>query len=282
MKMTKIAWVTDSSAYIPNDMKGKEDIYVVPLVLVLDGNVYKDGIDLTHDQLYAKLKAVTTPPSTSQPSIDDFITIYSKLKEQYDAVIGVFISDALSGTISTSIQAADIAGIDLKVVDSKLLSYPLTGLIERGIELNEAGKSVDEIVEQLQETANTVEAYVLVGSLQQLQRSGRLNGIQYLLGSLLNIKPIITVEEGKLVIFEKKRSDIKAVNRIFERFEQAMDQSLIKEVYVLHANAEKKAKEWKERLVSKYSDLKVLVGPLSTAVTLHAGEGTIALGWFNE
>ncbi|RXJ00654.1 DegV family protein [Anaerobacillus alkaliphilus] len=279
--MKKIAWVTDSSAYIPDHMLGNEDIYVVPLVLILDGEEYRDGIDLTEEELYSKLKAFTTPPKTSQPAIGDFVTLYNELKERYDAVIGVHISRALSGTISASEQAAEVADLDMKIIDSKILSYPLTGLIERGMALNSEGREIDEIAKELQEIADSGETYVLVGSLEQLQRSGRLNGLQYLLGSLLNIRPIIKIEDGKLGIFEKKRSDVKAANRIFELLDQAM--TLPKnEVYILHANAIEKANDWKEIISEKYPNLNIVIGPLSSAVTLHAGEGTIALSWFNK
>lgn len=280
--MKKIAWVTDSSAFIPNDMIGRDDIYTVPIVLILDGKEYRDGIDIFEEELYPKLKTFTTPPKTSQPGIGDFVSLYKELKGKYDAVIGVHISGALSGTISSSLQAAEVVGLDLKIIDSKLLSYPLTGLIEKGMSLNKAGRDIDEIVNLLQAIANSVEAYVLVGNLEQLQRSGRLNGIQYLLGNLLNIRPIITFKDGSLVIFEKKRSDITATNRIFEQLDQAMTQSLIQEIYVLHANALSKASQWMKRIQEKYPEANVKIGPLSTAVTLHAGEGTIGLGWFNK
>lgn len=280
--MKRIAWVTDSSAYIPNDMFGREDIYIVPIVLILNGKEYRDGVDISEEELYPKLKTFTTPPKTSQPGIGDFVTLFEDLKERYDAVIAVHISRALSGTISACEQAAQVANLKLNIVDSKILSYPLTGLIERGITLNKEGKEIDEIVTELQTMANSVEAYVLVGNLEQLQRSGRLNGIQYVIGNLLNIRPIITFNDGKLVIFEKKRSDIRATNRIFEMLDEAMRKSSKQEIYVLHANAYEKANEWKEKIHEIYPDMKVLVGPVSSAVTLHAGEGTIALGWFNE
>jgi DegV family protein with EDD domain len=280
--MKKIAWVTDSSAYIPNDMVGKEDLYSVPLVLVLDGQEYRDGVDLSEEELYPKLKTFTTPPKTSQPAIGDFVSLFQQLKENYDAVIAVHISRALSGTISSCEQAAEVVGLNFNIVDSKMLSYPLTGLIERGIALNNQGIEIEEIVQKLQAIANRVEAYVLVGSLEQLQRSGRLTGLRYLIGSLLNIRPIITFEDGKLGIFEKKRSDAKATNRIFEMLDQAMQRSSLNEIYILHANADQKALEWKERILQSYPDHKVLIGPLSSAVTLHAGEGTIGLAWFNE
>ncbi len=279
--MKKIAWVTDSSAYIPTHLIENEDIYVVPLVLILDGEEYRDGIDLSEEELYPKMKTFTTPPKTSQPAIGDFVQLFNELSEKYDAIIGVHISRALSGTISASEQAAEVAGIDVRIIDSKILSYPLTGLIERGIALNEQGREIDEIVSELQTIAESGETYVLVGSLEQLQRSGRLNGLQYLLGSLLNIRPIIKIEDGKLNIFEKKRSDLKAANRIFEMFDQAMvsDKS---EIYILHANAIDKANEWREIINEKYPNLNVVTGPLSSAVTLHVGEGTIALSWFNQ
>ncbi|QOY35422.1 DegV family protein [Anaerobacillus isosaccharinicus] len=280
--MKKIAWITDSSAYIPNEMIGREDIYVVPLILILDGQEYRDGIDITEEELYPRLRTFTSPPKTSQPAIGDFVGLFNELKESYDAVIGIHISGALSGTISACQQAAEVVGLDMRIVDSKILAYPLTNLIERGIALNKEGKEVDEIVKQLQTIANSVEAYVLVGSLEQLQRSGRLNGIQYVIGNLLNIRPIITFNDGKLEVFEKKRSETKATNRIFEMLVEGMSKSTKQEIFILHANAEHIANQWKERILETYPHVNVLIGPLSSAVTLHAGEGTIGLVWFNE
>lgn len=280
--MKKIAWATDSSAYIPSNTIGREDIYIVPLVLILDGQEYRDGIDIFEEELYPRLRTFTSPPKTSQPAIGDFVSLFKELKESYDAVIGIHISGALSGTISACQQAAEVVGLNMRVVDAKILSYPLTGLIERGIALNKEGIEVDDIVKQLQIIANSVEAYVLVGSLEQLQRSGRLNGIQYVIGNLLNIRPIITFNDGKLEVFEKKRSDTKATNRIFEMLVEGMSKSTKREIFLLHANAEHLANQWKERILETYPHVNVLIGPLSSAVTLHAGEGTIGLVWFNE
>ncbi|MEH7276732.1 DegV family protein, partial [Neobacillus vireti] len=196
--MVKTAWVTDSTAFLDEELKNHPDLYTIPITMLLDGEEFIDGVDFTAAQLFAKLKELKTPPKTSQPSIGAFQELYEKLSKDYDQIAAVLLSGKLSGTVSSSEQAAKLVDIPVKTFDSHILTAPMTALLKRGMELVEAGNSLESVMEQLESLRTTNETYVLIGSLEQLHRSGRMTGLQFFLGSMLNVKPIISIENGAL------------------------------------------------------------------------------------
>lgn len=279
----KIAWVTDSSANLTDDfLKEHPDVHVVPIQIFIGDEVYRDGIDLTLEELYEKLRTTTATPKTSQPATGDFINAYEKIKNTYDTVIAIHISEALSGTLATSKLAAEITGISVNLIDSKLLSEPLAELIRYGISLQNEGKTVGEIVEAINQKVEQNKTYVTVGNLAALHRSGRMTSTQYLLGSMLQIKPIIELTEGKLEVKQKVRSEKKATEKMVSIIDEAIAESSLSKLFILHVNAVEKAKEWKQAILEKHPELAITISDLSSAIGVHTGEGTIAVSWFNE
>jgi DegV family protein with EDD domain len=280
--MKKYAWITDSSVCLTEDLQANEDFHYVPLSIILDQQVYRDTVDLSDYELYRELEVAKDPPTTSQPPVGEFNELYRRLKEEYEEVFLIHISDALSGTFSTSVQAARSVQLPHEAVDSKMLSLPLTEIIRRGIKLEKEGKTTKKIAATLQELADSSETYVLVGSLEQLKRSGRINQIQYYLGTLIKLIPIITIRDGKLSIFDKKRTVQKAKNVILSQLQNAITKGTVKKVFLMHGNALEKAEEYKEEIIRGNPDLVVEIGTLCAAIGVHAGEGTVAVSWFNE
>lgn len=192
----KIAWVTDSTAFIPDPILEEHDIYIVPLEIIFEEETYEDGVDLTPEQLYQKITQADYAPKTSQPSIGKFVTLFEQLKEEYDCAIAVHLSSNLSGTYNASVNAAKMVDFPVEHVDSKLMSYPITAMILKGIELHRQGKDYREIAMTLREEYKMVENYIMVGSLDQFYKGGRMSGMQYFIGNLLQIKPIIQIKDG--------------------------------------------------------------------------------------
>ncbi|MED1467966.1 DegV family protein [Bacillus salipaludis] len=279
--MVKTAWVTDSTAFLDDELKNHPDLYTVPLSIVLDGEEYLDGIDLTAGQLFEKLKTLKTPPKTSQPSVGAFQTMYERLEKEYDQVITVLISGKLSGTVSSSGQAANLVSIPVTTIDSKILTYPLAALIKKGMGWLSEGKSLDYIVERLETIRETNEAFVLVGSLEQLHRGGRMSGVQFFLGSMLNVKPIISIEDGALTVKEKVRSEKKAKEKIVGYLRQSYEKYRMKEVYILYGLHEVQAENWQKELCLIFPELSILTCPLGAVIGVHAGENTLGISWFN-
>ncbi|OZM57203.1 hypothetical protein CIB95_06980 [Lottiidibacillus patelloidae] len=276
--MKKIAWITDSTAYLSPELKNHPDIYVLNTTLHFNDEIYKDE-ELTTEELYEMLSKAKTVPKTSQPPIGDFLSFYEKICNEYDLAIAVHVSGKLSGTYSTSEQASKMVEFPITVIDSKVLSYPLTDMLFTGINAHEQGKSLDEVLESINNLVNAYETYVLIGSLDQLHKSGRMNTTQYLLGNLLSVKPIIQLEDGKIEVVEKVRTDKKALKKIYDRLSATKQEKNLSKIFILHCNAIERANEIKEELQSLHPELSIQISPLSSTVGVHTGEGTIAISW---
>ncbi len=280
--MKKIAWVTDSTACLDEELTNHPDVFTVPMTIVLDEKEYKDGIDLTAEELYAKLKHLQVPPKTSQPSVGEFVSLFEKLEGQYDHVFSVLVSAKLSGTVSSSVQAASMVNVSVTTIDSKILSYPLSRMIKKGMEWIEAGDSIEEVQQKLSDLANTNETLVLIGSLEQLHRSGRMNGLSFFLGSMLNIKPIISIEDGVLQAKEKIRSESKGMEKIISYLRTSIEEYDIKEAYILYGLHDTEARKWHNELCKRFPDVSFDIYPLGATIGVHAGENTIGISWFNN
>jgi DegV family protein with EDD domain len=279
--LVKTAWVTDSTAYLDEELKNHPDLYTIPLTILLDGEEFADGIDLSAAQLYARLKELKSPPKTSQPAVGVFQQLYEKLSKDYDQIVAVLISGKLSGTVSSSEQAAKLVDIPVTTFDSNILTAPMTALLKKGIHLVEEGNSIGSVIDQLESLKRTNETYVLIGSLEQLHRSGRMSGLQFFLGSMLNVKPIISIEEGALNTKEKVRSDKKAKEKILDYLKSSYEKHRFKEVYILYGLHREHANEWQKEIEKIYPDLNVICCSLGAVIGVHAGENTLGISWHN-
>lgn len=281
--MTKkpLAWITDSTAYIPDELKNHPDFYSIPLNIHFGEKQFVDGVDLTPPQLYENIKNATEFPKTSQPSAGEFAEQFKKIAEDYEQAIAVHVSGELSGTLASSMAGADIAGFPITFIDSLSLSYGLTGLIEKGIELHESGASVPEIKEQLENMAGTMKNFILMGQLEQLYKGGRMSGVQFFLGSLLKVKPIIHItSDGKLEAIDKVRSEKKALQYLVDKVVEGYPKDKGK-IYMMQGNVLKQAEELKSMILSQVPGLTVEIGDISSTLAVHAGEGTLAVLWFD-
>ncbi|MFJ7825643.1 DegV family protein [Psychrobacillus sp. NPDC096623] len=281
MTLKKIAWLVDSSAYISNTLKDHSDVYVIPLNIHFGLEQFVDGVDLTPDQLYDRLRNGTEAAKTSQPSAGEFAMLYEKLSKEYDSIIAIHVSNSLSGTLSSSISGAEIAQIQVEFIDSFSLSAGITGLVEKGLQLQEAGQSYQEIATELRNMTSKFRNYILIGNLTQLYKGGRLSSAQFYLGSLLKIKPIIQINaEGELKELDKVRSHKKAIQYLINKAVEAAEKDDLKHVYIMHANAEQQATDLKLAILQQAPNLQFTIGEISTSLAVHAGEDTIALLWY--
>ncbi|MDF0725748.1 DegV family protein [Cytobacillus sp. S13-E01] len=278
--MVRVAWVTDSTAYLDDRIKERFDVYTIPMTIIFGTEQFQEGVNITLDQFYKKLKSAPIPPKTSQPSVGMFVQLYETLQAEYDHIFSVHVSSKLSGTVFSAFQASELVNIPVTVIDSKILTYPMGVMIREGIRLHEEGNSIEAIGTYLEKMAVRNETYVLIGSLEQLHRSGRMNSAQFYLGSLLKIKPIISLTGGSLTVVEKVRSEKKATARIVEMFEKAYNNNLIKEVYLLYGLRDDKVKLLMEEIRKFAENVEIKICPLGTAIGVHAGEETIGISWF--
>ncbi len=276
-----IAWIVDTTGYVTEEFKAHPDVYIVPLNIHFGSEEFiDDGVDLTNDELYARMKSSKDFPKTSQPSAGKFAELYEKLKEEYECAIAVHASAKLSGTIASSTAGAEMTDFKVYAVDSLALSFGLSGLVERGLALQEQGMDAEEIAQRLeQETAN-FRNYILIGNLSQLYKGGRMSGAQYYIGSVLKIKPIVQLTaKGELEPIDKVRSHKKALAYLLEHARKDHEQFGISHFQIMHGHIQDQAEELKQELLKFAPDAQVLIGNLSSSLAVHAGEGTLAFMW---
>lgn len=283
MSEKKIAWVTDSTAFVTQEMKDHPDVYVIPLYITFGEEQFQDGVELSTDELYKRIRENKELPKTSQPPAGEFAELYKKLKEEYDEAVAIHVSSEISGTIASATQGKDMAEFPVSIVDSLSMSHAITTLMYKGLELQKTGKNAEEIAGILNQEAKKSENYVLLGSLDQFYKGGRMSGTQYLIGNLLKVKPIIQINnEGKFHLFQKVRSEKKATKRLIEFLQEAKTKYKIESVQVMHGNVEHRADEVKAMILEAFPEMPVITGEISSTIAAHAGEGTIAIIWHNE
>jgi DegV family protein with EDD domain len=276
----KIAWVTDSTAYVTDELKNHPDVYVVPLGIMFGDNAFEDGVDLSTDELYERIRKNKEVPKTSQPSSGRFAELFEKLKEEYEGAIAVHVSSKLSGTLSSCVAGAEMANFPIETVDSRSMSYAITYLIQLGIQMNEKGIKLTEIAETLREEADLSDNYILLGNLDQFYKGGRMSGTSYLLGSILKIKPIIRINRnGDFELFEKVRSEKKAVARMIELLKDSYHNYQITNIQIMHGNVQGKAEELANEVRAVFPKIDIFIGEISSTIAAHAGEGTVAILW---
>ena len=280
--MERIAWVTDSTAYLDAELLRNEHVYVVPILVVINGKEYQDGRDIQHEDLYHMMRKEQVVPTTSQPSVGHFYELFRKLEKNYDRIIAIHLSSKLSGTVSSCRQAAQLVSIPVDVFDSLLVSYPMLLILKRLMHDTACGLSSGEAIIKAKEYAVRHKTFVLIGSLEQLHRSGRLSGAQYFLGSLLSLKPVVSIEEGQLVTKYKARNFKKAEELVFNEVRKSFRTGRVQECSLLYTGGKALAAKWKENISVEFPEVAIHISPLGSAIGVHTGENTIGIHWFYE
>lgn len=281
--MEKIAWVTDSTCGLSEVFIEENNLHVLPMIVNINSISYREDVEISKEEVYTLLKQFGEGAKTSQPAYGEFVELYEKLDKEYDKVIAIHASSALTGTYQSSVSAAQMhEDLTVEVIDSKVGSFALGQMIRKGLQLQEEGKSFNEIVDQLKYYPDHLEMYLLPQSLEQMRKSGRVSAAQSVFASLLNINLILKFDNGKVVIADKIRSKKKALRYLFQTIEKAYKSGEIKELGIMHAGAREKAEEWKAELAHMYEGLKIQVEPLVPVAGVHTGYGTMAISWLKE
>ncbi|MDU1844836.1 MAG: DegV family protein [Niallia nealsonii] len=277
----KTAIVTDSTAYIPKDVREKYDIHMIPLTVILGSEVYEEEKELTASEFYEEIKTKELP-TTSQPSIGKFVELFEKLSENYDEVISIHLSSGISGTYQGAISAGDMVdGINVFAFDTEVSCMVQGFYAIEAAKLVRKGKTAAEIMPILDELKETSHAYFMVDDLSNLQRGGRLSSAQAIIGSLLQVKPLLHFKDKLIVPFEKIRTKKRAMKRIVELLREATNGDSYYAV-IIHANREEEAKEWKAELEQEFPNIEFSLSYFGAVIGTHLGEGSMGLGWMKK
>ncbi|TMD04513.1 MAG: DegV family protein [Chloroflexi bacterium] len=278
MSSQRVAIVTDSTADLPVDLARERGITVVPLTVRLDGRSYLDGEEIGADEFYLKLAGASGFPSTSQPSPGRFAEAYKALLQDYDEVVSLHISAKLSGTYAAAVQGAQLVDRErIRVVDSEAVSMWLALLALAAGDVAKRGGDAVEVVETVQRVSRQTVCYFTVSTLEFLHRGGRIGRASALLGSVLQIKPVLCIRDGEVTPLERVRTLERATARIIE-LARDNDRGKGLCVSVGHAAAEAAAFGIARRLEDVAESL--VVQPLGPVVGAHAGPGTVGIACY--
>ncbi|TLS38507.1 DegV family protein [Pseudalkalibacillus caeni] len=281
--MKKVAIVTDSTAYIPEEIRKDLEITMVPLNVIFGNESYEEEAEITASDFYEKVKRDNELPKTSQPSIGYFVDTYEKLSKNHDAIITITLSSGISGTYQSAISAGQmVEGAEVYVFDSEISCMVQGFYVIEAARMALEGKDANSIMNRLEEIKSSEpEAYFMVDDLSHLHRGGRLNAAQLVVGNLLQIKPVLTFKDKVIVPFEKIRTRKKAFNRILQLFDQDAVKGKKIKATVIHANQPEEAEKLKEEITSKYPNVDVSVSYFGPVIATHLGEGALGLGWYH-
>lgn len=279
----KLAIVTDSTAYIPDELLKEHQIHTIPLSVVFGDETFREGLDITTEEFYKKVQEEEELPTTSQPAIGSFVQLFERLSEEYDAIISIHLSKRFSGTYDAAKSAGNMVdNIEVHAFDTALSAMPQGFFAIAAAELVAEGKSAAEIISHLEDMKEKTCAYFLVEDLAHLQRGGRLNKGQALIGSLLHIKPVLHIIDGLIVPFEKIRTRKKAINRIMSMLEEDVQTKDVKRVVFIHANNLKLAEEMRDEFSKKHPGVETIISYFGPVIGTHLGEGSLGVSWYSN
>ncbi len=279
----KTAIVTDSTAYIPEPIREKYDIHMIPLSVNFGNETYQEEIEITSQQFFEKMRGQQELPTTSQPPVGMFMELFEKLSKEYDAVISIHLSSGISGTYNGAATAGDmVENIEVYTYDTEISCMVQGFYALEAAEMAREGKGPRDILARLDEMKQSMKAYIMVDDLTNLQKGGRLSGAQALIGSLLQVKPILHFENKVIVPFEKVRTRKKALNRVVDLLDEVAKNNEPMRVVVIHANRPEEAEMLQQELSAKYANVECIVSYFGPVIGTHLGEGAIGIGWYKK
>ena len=284
MAKTKIALVTDSTSNLIQDQIDRYNIHVMPLILIWDGESYRDGIDITKDEFYERLKTAKELPTTSQPSAGEFHQLFSKIAETSDSIVGIFISDQLSGTLDSARTAAKMMPDEypIEIIDSRSASMGLGYIALRTAAAIDEGKIMKEVVDVARSAIPTAHAVFVVDTLEFLHRRGRIGGASRLLGSLVSIKPLLYLEDGLVEPLAKVRTKKKALQEAIDYVAKDIAGRGSIDATILHAAAPAEAEEFKAVVMKRLQLDEILVHQLTPVLGANTGPGLVGIAYITE
>jgi DegV family protein with EDD domain len=281
--MSRVAVVTDSTACIPPALLQCYQICVIPLHLIWGGEFFLDGVTIDPTTFYARLAAAKKIPTTAQPSVGEFVDFFTRAAPEAEAIVGVFSSNELSGTISSASRArAMLFERTIEVVDSRSTSMGLGFIVLAAARAAAQGKSLAEVVSVAQKLVPRTHVLFVVETLEYLHRGGRIGGASRWLGAALRIKPVLHLNEGRVDTLERLRTKGKAVTRMLDVMADRVGEAQTVHAAVIHANAFNEALALHDRIERRFACKMTPVVPLSPAVGTHVGPGTVGVAFYAD
>ncbi len=280
--MSKIAIVTDSSASLPRELVERYGIHIVPILLIHKGRTYRDGVDITPQELYRRLREDRHLPTTSAPSVGDFLRVYARLSQEAEGIVSIHLSPKLSAVYTAALTASRmVEGVPIRVVDCRTAAMGQGFVVLEAARAADEGCNLAEVLHRIEHISSRINILATLDTLEYLHRSGRVPAAAALLGSLLKIKPIFYLEDGHADVLEKPRTRAKAVQRMLEIMETRVGSNPV-HVAVMHADALEEAKRLRGEVASRFNCVELFITEFTPVMGAHTGPGLLGLAFWAE
>jgi DegV family protein with EDD domain len=278
----KVAIVTDSTANMSEDILQEYGIGVIPLTVNWEGDSLLDGVDIQVDAFYERLPKAKEMPTTSQPSVGQFMEFFEQVAETADSIVGIFISEPLSGTMDSARAAAkELSNIPIELVDSRSAAMGLALIVTSAARLAAEGKDYQEIAEKARSLVPKTRLLFVVDTLEYLHKGGRIGGAQRLVGSVLSIKPILHLVDGRIESLASVRTKRKAVAHLMEIVGNESGWGSQVHYGVLDALAAETADKMMEEIKEHGEPAELLRGGISPVIGTHIGPGAVGIAFYD-
>ncbi len=285
MKEQKIALITDSTCDLPHALRTNHNIHVVPLSIIWGEETLRDGIDIQPEDFYRRLVVDSTYPTTSQPTPQIFSDLYEKVKDEgAEAIVVITISSAMSGTYESARLAATMTDVPVYLVDSKSNSMSLGWQVLAAARVREAGGDINAMIDAARKAREHMVYLVVLDTLEYLHRGGRIGGASRFIGTLLNLKPQISVnhQTGEVEAGRRTRTRKRALAALYQDFFGQLDTRKPMHIAVLHNAALPEAEKIAARIQQEFAPAELLISIVSPVLGVHTGPRAIALCGYTE
>jgi DegV family protein with EDD domain len=280
--MAKIKIVTDSTADLKDEHIKKYNIEVVPLNIIIDDQSFTDRVDISPVEFLEKMGKAKELPKTSQPSTGTFLELYDRLTDEGYDILSIHMTGGMSGTVRSAESAAQMAKGNVTVIDSRYISKALSFQVLEAAEMAANGKSVQEIVEHLERVRNQTRLFLMVDTLENLVKGGRIGKGKALIGSLLNIKPIASLEGGEYTPVAKARSYSQVIKYLMKQFSEDVQGKTVKRVGLVHTEAKDLIAKLEKEIIDQSGFKDIEIDYTTPVIATHTGVGTIAIMYYFE
>ncbi|MCW1929149.1 DegV family protein [Bhargavaea beijingensis] len=277
--MTTIHIVTDSTADISRETVRELGIHVVPLSIQIDGKTYVDQVDLSPEEFLDMMAESVELPKSSQPPVGVFKELYELLGKEGGKILSIHMTGGMSGTVESARAAAELADADVTVIDSEFISFGLSFQVQEAAKMAKDGKDFEEILERVDTIRKNTALYVVVDTLENLVKGGRIGKGKAMIGSLMNIKPIAALKDGVYTPVGKARSHKQVVRQLFNSFKEQTVGRKLRAVGISHANGLAMADPLKQMIEEDgFNDVKMMF--TSPIISTHTGPGAIGFMYY--
>lgn len=274
--MMKKKIVTDSTSDLSHEYLSDNDIHVIPLNLTINGEAYVDQVDISSEAYIQKMQE-DADVKTSQPAIGKFIEMYDELGADGSEIISVHMTSGLSGTYQTALQASQMTDSKVTVIDSKSISFGLGYQVQHIVDWNNEGYDTTDIVSKITELQKNIKLYVVIGQLSQLIKGGRISKTKGLIGNMMKIKPIGTLEDGKIELIHNSRTQNASVQFLKKEISAFIGDRNIKSIGIAHANIIEFVDKVKKHFSEEFNFTQFDTNVTTPVISTHTGQGAIGL-----